>query len=73
MSEYVVVIEKGETSFGAYSPDLPGCVAVGETLEDAERLMREAIALHIESLRTHGEPVPEPRAQVRYVAVEGRG
>lgn len=69
MSEYVVVIEQGETSFGAYSPDLPGCVAVGETLEEVEQEMREAIVLHVENLRAHGKPVPEPRASVRYMAV----
>jgi predicted RNase H-like HicB family nuclease len=67
MSEYVVVIEQGDTGFGAYSPDLPGCVAVGETVEEVE-LMREAIALHVENLRAHGEPVPEPRTSVRYMA-----
>ena len=69
MSQYVVVIEQGETSYGAYSPDLPGCVAVADTLEEVERLMQESIALHIESLRAHGEPVPEPRTSVRYMAV----
>lgn len=69
MSQYVVVIEQGDTSYGAYSPDLPGCVAVGDTLEEVERLMQESIALHIESLRAHGDPIPEPRASVRYMAV----
>jgi predicted RNase H-like HicB family nuclease len=70
VSRYLVVIERGEgTSYGAYSPDLPGCVAVGDTVEDIERLMYEAIVLHIESLRAHGEPVPEPSASARYIAV----
>jgi predicted RNase H-like HicB family nuclease len=69
MSQYVVVIEQGETSYGAYSPDLPGCVAVGDTLEEVERLMQEAISLHIENIRAHGEPVPEPRSSIRYMAV----
>lgn len=70
MSQYLVVIERGEgASYGAYSPDLPGCVAVANTIEEVERLMHEAITLHIESLRAHGEPVPEPRASARYIAV----
>jgi predicted RNase H-like HicB family nuclease len=70
MSGYLVVIEGGgETNYGAYSPDLPGCVAVGDTVEEVEGLMREAIALHIESLRDHGEVVPEPHASARYIAV----
>jgi predicted RNase H-like HicB family nuclease len=62
VTEYLIVIEQGETSYGAYSPDLPGCVAVGETLEGVERLMREAIALHIEGLLAEGEPLPRPRS-----------
>ena len=56
--EYVVIIEQGATSFGAYVPDLPGCVAVGENREEALDLIREAIELHIESLRENGEVVP---------------
>jgi len=70
MSGYLVVIEGGgETNYAAYSPDLPGCVAVGDTVEEVERLMREAITLHVESLRDHGEVVPEPQASARYMAV----
>ena len=57
---YLVVVERGETSWGAHVPDLPGCVAVGDTREEAVKLIGEAIDLHIESLREHGEPVPEP-------------
>jgi predicted RNase H-like HicB family nuclease len=67
--EYVVIVEQGETSFGAYVPDLPGCVAVGESRDEAMQLIREAIELHIESLREHGEPVPSPRSFVENVAV----
>ncbi len=60
---YVVVIEKAsDGSFSAYVPDLPGCVAAGDSREEAETLIREAIALHIESLREHGESVPPPAA-----------
>jgi predicted RNase H-like HicB family nuclease len=60
LSEYVVIYEQGPTSWGAWVPDLPGCVAAGETRAEVERLIREAIDAHIESLREHGEPVPEP-------------
>jgi predicted RNase H-like HicB family nuclease len=67
--EYVVIIEKGETSFGAYVPDLPGCVAVGETRDEAMDLIREAVELHIENLRENGEDVPVPHSFVDKVAV----
>lgn len=59
---YLVVVERGDTSFGAYVPDLPGCAAVGDTEEEALRLIRETIALHIEALKEHGLAVPEPRS-----------
>jgi len=69
MMEYVVILEERETSFGAYVPDLPGCVAVGETREEAMELIREAIEFHVESLRENGEPVPPPHSFVETVAV----
>ena len=56
----MVVVEEGPSSFGAYVPDLPGCVAAGETREEVLALIREAIELHIESLRESGEPIPPP-------------
>jgi len=65
---YLVVIERGDTSVGAYVPDLPGCAAVADTEEEALRLVREAIALHIEGLREQGLPVPEPRSRAELVA-----
>ena len=65
--KYGVVIEKGETSYGAYVPDLPGCVAVGETLQEVEELIREAIQFHIEGLREEGLPVPEPSSIFEFV------
>jgi predicted RNase H-like HicB family nuclease len=68
--KYAVIIEKGENSFGAYVPDLPGCVAVGDTPEEAEQLIREAIQLHIEGLREDGLPVPEPTTQCAYVEAQ---
>jgi predicted RNase H-like HicB family nuclease len=66
---YVVIIEKGETSYGAYVPDLPGCVAVGETPEEAETLIREAIEFHLDGMREDGLPIPEPTSELRYVEV----
>ncbi len=67
--EYVVILEEGETSVGAYVPDLPGCVAVAETRDEAVQLIKEAIELHIESLRENGEPIPAPHSFAEKVAV----
>ncbi len=64
---YAVIIEKGESSYGAYVPDLPGCVAVGETAEEVGQLIREAIQFHIEGLREEALPVPEPSSYFEYV------
>jgi len=66
---YAVVVEKGETSFGAYVPDLPGCVAAGETKEEVLQLIHEAIEFHVEGLREDGEPIPEPSSSIEYVEV----
>ena len=61
---YVVVLEKGKDgSYSAYVPDLLGCVACGDTPAEARRSIEEAVALHVESLREHGEPVPEAAAE----------
>ena len=68
--EYLVVIERGPSSFGAYVPDLPACVAVGETREDVETLIREAIEFHIEGLREEGQPLPEPSSTSRLVSID---
>ena len=67
---YLVVVEKGETSFGAYVPDLPGCVAAGETREEVLSLIREAIELHIEGLRQEGQPIPPPSSTSEVVDIE---
>lgn len=67
MTRYAVVIEQGATSYGAYVPDLPGCVAVAQTLLEVEDLIREAIAFHIAGLREDGEPVPPPTSRAEYV------
>ncbi|HEY1946475.1 MAG TPA: type II toxin-antitoxin system HicB family antitoxin [Bryobacteraceae bacterium] len=65
--KYAVVIERGDTSFGAYVPDLPGCVAVAETKEELEQLIAKAITFHIEGLLEDGMPVPEPSSEVEYI------
>ena len=64
MSRYAVIIEKGPTSYGAYVPDLPGCVAVGETVDEVTYLITEAIELHTEWLRDAGESIPESTSQL---------
>ncbi len=60
MKEFLVVFEKAETNFAAYVPDLPGCVSTGETREEVEANIREAIEFHLDGLREVGEPIPEP-------------
>ena len=64
---YAVVIEKAEENYSAYVPDLPGCVATGATVEDAEREIRDAIRFHIDGLKEDGLPVPQPTSSVEYV------
>ena len=67
--EYLVVVEKGKTGYGAYVPDLPGCVAVGETRREVLKLIREGIELHIQALREAGEPIPPPASKSEVVKV----
>jgi len=66
---YAIVIENAGSNYSAYVPDLPGCVAVGETLAEVERSIREAIAFHLEGMREDGSPVPPPSSRVDYVEV----
>lgn len=66
---YLVVVEQGATSFGAYVPDLPGCVAAGESREEVLALIREAIEFHIEGLRQDGQPIPPPSSTSAVVDV----
>jgi len=65
--KYAIIIEKSENGFGAYAPDLPGCVAVGETVEETIQLMKEAIEFHLEGMKMSGEPIPPPVTQCDYV------
>ncbi len=69
MNRYLIIIEDTATGFSAYSPDLPGCVATGETRAEIEHEMGEAIGFHIEGLKLAGEPIPEPRSQAAYFEV----
>jgi predicted RNase H-like HicB family nuclease len=64
---YAVIIEKADKNYAAYVPDLPGCIATGDTLEETEQSIREAIVLHLEGLREDGLPIPEPETVVAYV------
>jgi predicted RNase H-like HicB family nuclease len=68
--KYLVVIERGPTSFGAYVPDLPGCVAVADTRRAVKKLIREAIQLHVQDLRERGEPIPKPSAAGELIALD---
>ncbi len=67
--QYLAIIEKGATSYGAYVPDLPGCVAIGETKTEVEELISEAIQFHIECLREDGDVVPPPLSTVAFIDV----
>jgi predicted RNase H-like HicB family nuclease len=67
--EYLVVVEKGRSSYGAYVPDLPGCVAAGGTSREVLRLIRDAVKLHIDALRESGQSVPEPTSKGDVVRV----
>lgn len=66
---YAIVIEKAENNYSAYVPDLPGCIATGATVEEAESQIREAIEFHIEGLREDGTPIPQPASRVDYVEI----
>jgi len=67
--KYLVVVEKGEKGFGAYVPDLPGCVAAADTRDEVVRLIREAIEFHIDGLKKSGDPVPEPVSRGELVEI----
>ena len=60
MTRYLVIVEKGESSWGAHVPDLPGCIAVAESRQEVVALIKDAIDFHLEGLREHGEPIPPP-------------
>jgi predicted RNase H-like HicB family nuclease len=68
--KYLVVFEKAEGNFGAYLPDLPGCVAVGDTREEVERSIREAVEFHLESIQEHDEAIPAPAAWAMEIDID---
>jgi predicted RNase H-like HicB family nuclease len=70
MKRFAIVIEKAVSNYAAYVPDLPGCIATGPTVEETERLLREAIALHVEGMRDDGLPIPDPSSLVEYIEVK---
>lgn len=69
MKEYIVIYERTENNWAAYSPDVPGCMATGKTREEVERNFKEALAYHIEELKAEGLPIPEPSSEAGVVRV----
>ena len=69
MKRYAIVVEDAGTNWAAYVPDLPGCVATGESEAEVGRLIREAVVLHLEGLAEDGLPIPDPSSRVDYVEV----
>lgn len=67
--KYLIVIEPTSTGFSAYSPDLPGCASTGQTREECEKNMHEAIKFHFDGLREDGEPIPQPGSSAAFVEV----
>lgn len=67
--KYAVIIEKAENNYSAYAPDIPGCIAVGNTLEETKQMIQEAIEFHLEGMREEGLPIPEPTTHAKYVEV----
>jgi predicted RNase H-like HicB family nuclease len=66
---YTVILEKGENNYGAYVPDLPGCVSTGKTREEVTRMIQEAIEFHLEGMREDGDPIPEPTSTAVVVEI----
>ena len=67
--KYLIILEKTSTGYSAYSPDLPGCISAGDTAEDTETNMREAIEFHIEGMREEGLSIPIPQSRASYIEV----
>ena len=67
---YAVIIEGGGQGYSAYLPELPGCIAAGDTVEEVRQLIREAVELHLNGMREDGNPIPEPASLCEYVDVE---
>ncbi|HVU65742.1 MAG TPA: type II toxin-antitoxin system HicB family antitoxin [Ktedonobacteraceae bacterium] len=73
MYRFSVVIEKAEGNYSAYSPDLPGCIAVGDTVEEVQKNMEEAMRFHIQGMIEDHEPVPVPQSKVQYIEISMPG
>jgi predicted RNase H-like HicB family nuclease len=71
MRRFLIVIEKANGNYSAYSPDLPGCIATGKTKDQAAKKMREAIELHIQGLNEDHLPIPKAHAVAEYIAITG--
>jgi len=69
MHRFLIVIEKAENNYSAYSPDLPGCVATGASLEEVKKNMQSALEMHIQGMMEDHQPIPEPHSYVEYIAV----
>jgi predicted RNase H-like HicB family nuclease len=69
MSRFLILIEKGDANYSAYVPDLPGCVATGETLEEVRANMRQAIKMHVEGMLEDREPIPVPQTMAEYLDI----
>lgn len=69
MHKYLIIIEKTDTGFSSYSPDLPGCVSTGATRAEVETNMREAIEFHLDGMREEGYSIPEPSSESTYLEV----
>jgi len=67
--QYMVIVEKGESSYGAFAPDLPGCIAVAETEQEVIELIKEAIQFHLEDLQTEGRPIPQPVSKSTFIEI----
>jgi predicted RNase H-like HicB family nuclease len=70
MARILVIIEKGESSYGAYSPDVPGCVAVGDTREEVEQLMKEVLQEHLQMMGEENLPLPQPQTEAEYMDIQ---
>lgn len=69
MSRFLIIIEKGDANYSAYAPDLPGCIATGQTLEEIEENMRQAIRMHLEGILEDREPLPVPQTTAEYLDI----
>jgi len=68
--KYAIVIEKAENNYAAYAPDVPGCVATAQTIEEVKREMKEALEFHFEGLRSDDDPIPQPTSLSDYVELD---